>query len=312
MEAGIYQDCRSVIDQFVNNDDDSFTGFSKEWLKLKFYNIYYSQTSTTELLQTTTAILQFTRRCICGEERWTSDEKKFQKQRVGALFLMYAVYFKQPTKEYVKIQLSIETFTTIKMFIDAITETPVRNEVEYVFWKMVKCNAFRFCATDFLSGLEDLVNYDHIDCTNTTNGQLKRASSLKCEFKDVILNTNVTVPLSKVEQIYNNVKSDLVQNYKLNKLTLPPTQAIKELNEVCEDMSKMFESNETDSTNTTNTKVIPNSRNALKRKAHKKITSPILSEADTTGKRAGNYKGRTNVRQIMTNPLSADLNDEIE
>ncbi|KAJ8965525.1 hypothetical protein NQ314_004066 [Rhamnusium bicolor] len=74
--------------------------------------------------------------------------------QVGAFYLLYGVYYKQPLKNWVKIRLTLDEYKAIS---ELITEMKARqqNDAVYVFAKMQKDQVFLYTALRKPLGPED-------------------------------------------------------------------------------------------------------------------------------------------------------------
>lgn len=58
---------------------------------------------------------------------------------------MYAMYFKQPTKDFCKFRFTLADWTKMKTFYDSINGEPtIYLQARAIFWRLWQGNAFRF------------------------------------------------------------------------------------------------------------------------------------------------------------------------
>lgn len=69
-------------------------------------------------------------------------------ERLATLYLMYAMYFKQPTKDFCKFRFTLNDWTRMKSFCDAIYVEPKYLQARAIFWRLYQSNAFRFVECD--------------------------------------------------------------------------------------------------------------------------------------------------------------------
>lgn len=69
-------------------------------------------------------------------------------ERVAILYLMYAVYFKQPTNNFCKFRFTPNDWTKMKQFYDSISVDAKYLQVRTIFWRLWQQNAFRFVDCD--------------------------------------------------------------------------------------------------------------------------------------------------------------------
>lgn len=78
-------------------------------------------------------------------------------ERVACLYLMYAMYFKQPTKDFGKFRFTLTDWTTMKAFYDEINDNGHEFlQARMIFWHLWQANAFRFVECDL--DLESIQN----------------------------------------------------------------------------------------------------------------------------------------------------------
>lgn len=65
-------------------------------------------------------------------------------ERIGSFYLLYALFFKQPTRQFCKIRLTMqETDTLLKFYADLPAE-PEYDEVRLCYWKLIQADALRY------------------------------------------------------------------------------------------------------------------------------------------------------------------------
>lgn len=69
-------------------------------------------------------------------------------ERIAILYLMYAMYFKQPTKDFCKFRFTQNDWTKMKQFYNAISTEPKYLQARSIFWRLWQGNAFRFVEHD--------------------------------------------------------------------------------------------------------------------------------------------------------------------
>lgn len=72
---------------------------------------------------------------------------------IGALYLMYAVYFKQPTRQYCKFRCTQPEWQRIHRFYTALSE-PHHQQARLILWKLIGADAFRFVECEKECGFE--------------------------------------------------------------------------------------------------------------------------------------------------------------
>lgn len=67
-------------------------------------------------------------------------DSKDTEHKLGCFYLMYALYFKQPTKEYIKFRFTVEEW---KIMNDIYDEFKACNQARLIFWKLLESDAIR-------------------------------------------------------------------------------------------------------------------------------------------------------------------------
>lgn len=275
MELAIFEDCRNLIESFLSANDYSFKGFCEQWKIKCFQYIYSAQTTTIEVIQTTRAILQVAKQIACNRsnaghiiESIFENTNRQLYRRIGGLFLLYAVYFKQPTKQYVKIQVSLNTWGELSEFIKTLPQEPSLDEARYIFWRLYQGNAFSFTGLDYHMGLENLVDYDNINDDKSAGSGLS-GSCLQLKNKEELLtvqsqfNTKLTL-----EQEYNKLKEKISGGRNEIAKTLPPTKIFQDINESLKNTIQIFSThNSNNNTANGNNEQAYSTKRQTKRKA---------------------------------------------
>jgi hypothetical protein len=145
--------------------------------------------------------------------------------QTGGVYILYALYYKQPIKEWVKIRL---TRAEADKMVEIVEVHKSYNSLDLVFiyHKMRKDGAFQYCALVQPVGLEarflrryDLSN-EELQRTSSTNDPLRKFKELMEEDPDL-------VQLEETDEEYQK----LVNKYKVKneKLFVFPTQIGQEL-----------------------------------------------------------------------------------
>ncbi|XP_061390700.1 snRNA-activating protein complex subunit 1 [Musca vetustissima] len=315
MEAALYKDCHDLIEEFINNDSVEFSSFCSVWKKQMFQHIYAVQTSVLEVIQTTKTIFHMAKRSICAKDEFgkylsstEGNERRNLLRRIGGMYLMYAIYFKQPTKEYVKITVSLETWRDTVTFMESLSGDPKMDHVRYVFWRLYKAGAFRFTAMDYCVGPE-LVDYDKI--TVEQNEAEKHTEVIRVTAKDkLLLVPEIQDDLKEMtaqEDEYNALKKSIG---KSKTATLPPTNIFKNMNYVFNNIKNILDGT-TEGISETNDNTISKRRRDLKRKAAAIVNShddDLTNESASSSSAVeddGDYEENDELNQFQ-NPNDTD------
>lgn len=307
IELAVYEDCLNLIDKFAESSNPTFEIFCQKWQYAMFQHIYAAQTTAIEVIQTTKAIFHLAKRIITAK-----DDDDYR--RVGGIFLIYAVYFKQPTNQYVKVLMSYETWQDILKFIDNLPDN-VADEVSFIFWSLYKEDAFRFTALDYDVGLENLVDYDRLYESHIGNKMEVVRVKLKQKLK-VISDTEKLLPtMAALEEQYNKTKQSLVSFNKDTKI-LPSTKIFQDIQDAINSIHNILEERK----NSTTPKDESNSneiRKELKRKAagrceHTTNEQESADEDNFQQDKTKKHFGKPTVRQLMSQKLPEFITENLK
>ncbi|XP_034485955.1 snRNA-activating protein complex subunit 1 [Drosophila innubila] len=223
MEPSVYVDCWQLIQRFGRAADESqdanFELFSQCWLEMQMQHIYSAQTNHVEVMETTMAALHVAKRVACGRKTNGDMFEAKRAQRIGGIYLLYAIYNKQPTKHFVKIEVSPRTWESLTSYVEQLRlqtgERRDTQQVSYIFWKLVQENAFLYTALDYCQALDALAAYDHLESIAIAKHQNNHTSALlKQQLKPskVYLNeelnglsdlASISKPLCQLQEAYN-------------------------------------------------------------------------------------------------------------
>lgn len=154
-------------------------------------------------------LLQYIESCFCVMKKLFTTITSL-KERIGVLYLMYAMYFKQQTKEYCKYRFTISDWYEMKSFYNQIHNDIKYIQVRMVFWRLWHCNAFRFVESDADFGLESTMSVQNHN-ENVMNFQkiapqmLDIAGMLKDESSGVLSGLDI------LQAGYNEMKEHLTK-----------------------------------------------------------------------------------------------------
>ncbi|CAD7088214.1 unnamed protein product [Hermetia illucens] len=154
VKHAIALDCERLVETFANNETHEFEVFCKIWKKQFFQHMYSALLWNVEIIQMTEHIFKAVSRIMFENE----SLRKRKERKIGALYLIYAVYFKQPTEQFVKFKVTLEKWKILKEFVESLRNDPTTIQVRYIFHKLITVNAFRLVAMENDYGFEDLFN----------------------------------------------------------------------------------------------------------------------------------------------------------
>lgn len=131
-------------------------------------------------------------------------------ERIGALYLMYAMYFKQPTKEYCKYRFTLTDWNEITKFYNQIHVEANFIQARMIFWRLWKANAFRFVESDMEYGLESTMT------VNNRNEKLANFQKVTPHIIDTVAtikdgSTGLLTSMDIIQAGYNEMKEHLAK-----------------------------------------------------------------------------------------------------
>ncbi|XP_055858337.1 uncharacterized protein LOC129920874 [Episyrphus balteatus] len=201
MELAIQKDCESIIESFIANENPRFESFVYQWKSTLFQSIYSGQSHTVEIIQSTNACIHYAKRILSS---------KSTLHKLGALFLLYAIYFKQPTDRFHKIDIDISAWKKLKEFVFSLDNSTYGDDAKCIFWELLKENAFKFVASDTYFGLENLLNLDKIR-SNVVNLSTS-IHTFRNDMRFLNSSRGLFVGIQKLDDGYNEMKELINQN----------------------------------------------------------------------------------------------------
>jgi len=139
--GGCFTDCKRLINNFVKSSDQTafyFIDFAKEWRKLHFDLIYSGRDKNVELPE-------FARELFTIVKKMFLLKTATLPEKIGALFLMYSLYYKQENLN-TKFRFTYHEFHEVLTFMDTLRNKG-HEDAEFTFVHMFTDNAFHFTAT---------------------------------------------------------------------------------------------------------------------------------------------------------------------
>ncbi|XP_034664608.1 uncharacterized protein LOC117898976 [Drosophila subobscura] len=255
MEVNVYDDCWLLVQRFNQAANDEQNGefqlFCRCWQELQLQHLFSAQTNHIEIIATTLAALHVGKRVACGRRTNGQPHPAASRyQRIAGFYLLYVIYNKQPTQNFVKIEVSPDTWQSLCDYaLQLRRDSPDQKDtqqVSYFFWRLVQQQAFRFTALDYCQGLDALVNYDNVESVAGASKQRKSEMLLKqhkpnkvsliYELEDLRNLDLASDPLCKLETAYNKQKEQLLGQEQ----TLPPTRVFSHLQEIFSDIQSIL------------------------------------------------------------------------
>lgn len=140
---------------------------------------------------------------------------KLPLDRIGAFYLLYALYFKQPTELFCKVRVTLADWREIKRFV---LERPQEEapQLVVIFWKMFIGDAFRFVQDEKEYGYDSFFikggqssKYD-----DKVRESFKIIREAEKDFKSMKSITGLFTALDALEMGYNEMKESLDGKFK--------------------------------------------------------------------------------------------------
>ncbi|XP_055595420.1 snRNA-activating protein complex subunit 1 [Uranotaenia lowii] len=203
LSRGFREDCYGLIHDFARNDSLDFRYFCQEWKKANFHLVFYGRNTDTELIEFINEGL------LISKYIFLKAKKPLEK--VGAFYLLYTLYFKQPTNMFCKIRVTLNQWQEMKDFVQQPVPERECHQIAAIFWKMFIAEAFRFVVDDrehgydpfFIKGLQSS-RYDERVCES-----FKIIKEAEKDFKAMKSNTGLFTALDALEMGYNEMKESL-------------------------------------------------------------------------------------------------------
>lgn len=202
ISRGFREDCYNFLNGFTSHQSVDFRYFCQEWKRTSFNLIFYARNTEVELVEFTNEALLIAKHIFLSA--------KMPLERIGAFYLLYALYFKQPTEYFCKIRVTLSDWREIKRFVLDRPEDEVPQMV-VIFWKMFIGDAFRFVQdekeygydTFFIKGMQSN-KYD-----DKVRESFKIIREAEKDFKSMKSITGLFTALDALEMGYNEMKESL-------------------------------------------------------------------------------------------------------
>lgn len=121
---------------------------------------------------------------------------------------MYAMYFKQPTKEYCKFRFTLDEWQTMTTFYNDI---PKHEQARLVFWKLLQADAIQFVEAEHEYGFERFMHKDHCKIVAERKTDFKKFTPV---IKEIALNmenskTGLLPAINLLQMNYNEIKKNI-------------------------------------------------------------------------------------------------------
>lgn len=203
LSRGFREDCYDFLAEFTRHDSIEFRHFCYEWKRTNFQFVFFGRNTDVEMVAFVTEALAIVKKIFMNTRK--------PLEKIGAFYLLYALYFKQPPEHFCKIRVTMADWAEFKRFAQEPTFEHHSPEIAAIFWKMFIGDAFRFVQDEFEYG------YDTFFVRGDQSGQFddKARESFKVvrqaekEFLAMKANTGLYTALDALEMGYNEMKESL-------------------------------------------------------------------------------------------------------
>jgi hypothetical protein len=129
--SGFKDDCDIFLSNFRKHKSPEFRYFCEVWQSMGFHHIFYGR-SDYELIAFLDDCFTIIKDIFCTTVQ--------ELDKVAAFYMMYAMYFKQPTREFVKLRFTYEQWLNYREFVK---EQERNYQINLVFWKLFTADAYR-------------------------------------------------------------------------------------------------------------------------------------------------------------------------
>ncbi|KAJ8917231.1 hypothetical protein NQ315_002248 [Exocentrus adspersus] len=219
-------DCEEFLDDFEKLKSLRYQDFARVW-QMKNFTFVFSGQNYAVLL-----------REMC--ENYFYIVKKFLMSprnvftQIGALYMLYGLYYKQPLKSWVKIRLTLDEFKHITRLMEEI-QRQGQYEPVYIFAKMRVDEAFLYTALQKPLGPEDRFVKSYETYLDYTFNSSSKEDTLQ-KFHEEIRDGDLVKDLGKTIGQYEA----LMKKYSEKCPGLVPftSEIIKDVEEACAEMDK--------------------------------------------------------------------------
>ncbi|XP_011699713.1 PREDICTED: uncharacterized protein LOC105457013 [Wasmannia auropunctata] len=181
-------DCQTLITRFELSYNTHFQNFCEIWKEMQFGLVFAYHLSEITLMV-------FCEEALCITKQFLVNASSL-KERIGALYLTYGVYYKMPIKE-LKIRMTLLDWKCLMELHSQIKEEEYL-DANYILCKMIVDRIFIHCISDREYGIERHFYQKH--------EQPKLDVNLMPEIKELAAPEKLLSTISKLSKIYEEKK----------------------------------------------------------------------------------------------------------
>jgi len=203
VEDEVHEVLHKILDQFEDTEGPRMTIFQKVWKETSFGLIFHGRESFRELYEFTEDMFDMVKQYAVKTRKKADNPEGI---RFAALYLLYALYFKQPCRPMVKIRLTLEEFDDLVEFMEE-TKDCDHYDVVYAWAKLFSESAFHYVAAPGQLGLE--LAYQLEQKEMRAKEEKKKG---KTDFLSTVQFQKLMQNVTKSHEKYQNWKKDLVED----------------------------------------------------------------------------------------------------
>ncbi|XP_053680724.1 snRNA-activating protein complex subunit 1 [Anopheles nili] len=197
---GFREDCSEFLGDFAKLGIPDYKTFCKEWKRSNMQYIFYGRNSDVEMAEFISEVFYTVKKFFFN--------CKDPLERIGAFYLLYTLYFKQPLFMFCKIRLTLLEWKIMKNFAKIPYNDQQLHQVTVIFWKLFKSDAFRFVQDELEQGFD---RFFHKYASNSfdTVGSFRTNKDLEKELQSLTSSSGLMNATEILEMGYNEMKEAL-------------------------------------------------------------------------------------------------------
>lgn len=216
------------------------------------------------------------------------NNPNYETDRFGALYLMYAMYFKQPTQQYCKFRCTQPEWAVFRQFFEGL-ETPRHDQARLIFWTLVRADAFRYVEHEYECGFELFMQKSELRQATTGDLVFRNIHNTVAAELHALRHpvTGIVPALQLLQAGYNEMKDHLDDAASM----LPATAVMEDIVAGLENIEKIFK---IESVEVKRARLLAERRQQVDeaRSNTKTLATEALEELTSIGDRRKELKGR--------------------
>lgn len=159
-------------------------------------------------------------------------------ERLATLYLMYALYYKQPAKDFCKFRFTLADWINVRPFCQILHNDLQYQQGRSIFWRLWYGDAFRFVESD-VDYYPDITATNRVD-DGTTDGFYKINGAILNRIKDW-QGDGIMGALETLEVGYDEMREHLAS---VDGVSYAPSHSFKEVMTAVDNIRKLFANNQ--------------------------------------------------------------------